>query len=380
MTTEWELDDILEQSLTRIAAGEASVEDCLDANPAVAVELEPLLRAAERIRAIPIPGLSLEARDRIEQRVLPAAAAKTRLRSSTRRWPRTILRRWPRACGAIAAILIVVFLMMTTLMSVSASALPGSALYPLKLATESAWLWVTPDHREADLHLHLARRRLVEIEELATQGQIDQSVVGAMDGHMERALDHVDRLSPASLQPFLDDAALLIDDQQKALTELMNVVPIESRTGLEKALEETEQRSVQVETLRKTLRNHESSATPTPTEAPSISEWRAVTRTPGSEPNPGVSLSPTVKPSRVPTQETVATRDVSPTPEPSTEASKTPKPTKTPKPDVAPSTGRQLRPTRTPKPTKTPKPLGQPEMLGPTETPTLAETPTPTGT
>ena len=49
MRTDRDLDAILEQSLAQIAAGKARVESCLLAYPAYADELEPLLRAAERL-------------------------------------------------------------------------------------------------------------------------------------------------------------------------------------------------------------------------------------------------------------------------------------------------------------------------------------------
>jgi hypothetical protein len=69
-----DLDSILEQSLSQIAAGKADVEGCLASNPGVAGELAPLLLAAETLRAVPKPSLRPEARARIEERLLAAAA------------------------------------------------------------------------------------------------------------------------------------------------------------------------------------------------------------------------------------------------------------------------------------------------------------------
>jgi hypothetical protein len=68
-----EITFILEECLSQIAAGEATVQGCLGRYPALAGELEPLLLAAQEMRALPKPGLSPQARARIEARLLDAA-------------------------------------------------------------------------------------------------------------------------------------------------------------------------------------------------------------------------------------------------------------------------------------------------------------------
>ena len=79
--TNRELDEVLEQSLAQIAAGQAGMEACLAANPGMASELEPLLRAAQRLWTIPTPVLSPEAKARIEAQVLAGVAASSPLAS-----------------------------------------------------------------------------------------------------------------------------------------------------------------------------------------------------------------------------------------------------------------------------------------------------------
>ena len=74
-----EFDSILEDSLSRIASGRADVQDCLAEHPAVAVQLGPMLQAAESLRALPKLSLLPDAKEGIEARLLEAASANPRL-------------------------------------------------------------------------------------------------------------------------------------------------------------------------------------------------------------------------------------------------------------------------------------------------------------
>ncbi|MFN2244526.1 MAG: hypothetical protein ACK2U2_19705, partial [Anaerolineae bacterium] len=139
-----ELDSILEQSLSQLASGKAGVEGALPSDPALAGELKPLLRTAETVMSAPKPVLPAEASARIESQLLEAAAANPRLRPTQKPSIRVTLPQWRRAYSALTAVVLALFLTMASLVGASADTLPGAALYPLKLATEDAWLWVAP--------------------------------------------------------------------------------------------------------------------------------------------------------------------------------------------------------------------------------------------
>jgi len=66
---------------------------------------------------------------------------------------RIALPRWGWAFSALAAVLVCILLAVSTIVTASAQALPGSGLYPVKLATEDAWLRLTPERQEPRLHL-----------------------------------------------------------------------------------------------------------------------------------------------------------------------------------------------------------------------------------
>ncbi|MFN2242271.1 MAG: hypothetical protein ACK2U2_08290, partial [Anaerolineae bacterium] len=139
-----ERDSILEQSLSQLASGKAVGEGALPSDPALADELKPLLQAAETVMAAPKPALSAEASALIESQLLAAAAANPRLRPTQKPSIRFVLPQWRRAYSALTAVFLALVLTMASLVGASADTLPGTALYPLKLATEDAWLWVAP--------------------------------------------------------------------------------------------------------------------------------------------------------------------------------------------------------------------------------------------
>ena len=102
----WELDSILEQSISQIAEGKARVESCLLAYPAQADELGPLLQASEELWAVPKPVISPAARARIESQLFEAAVASGLVRRERkplvlpRLLPQIVLPRWRWAYSA----------------------------------------------------------------------------------------------------------------------------------------------------------------------------------------------------------------------------------------------------------------------------------------
>ncbi|NIV29678.1 MAG: hypothetical protein GWN58_09285, partial [Anaerolineae bacterium] len=127
-----ELDSLLDQYLSRLASGAAGPGDALPSDPTVASELEPLLRAAQVLMAIPKPVLPVETRARIESQVLSAAAANPHLRPATNPGFRIALPGLRLAYSDLAAVFLVAILTMAALIGASANALPGTFLYPLK--------------------------------------------------------------------------------------------------------------------------------------------------------------------------------------------------------------------------------------------------------
>lgn len=121
-----------------------------------------MLRTAARIRRAPRPVVSAEFRLRSRRRFADLVAAEAAGQSALSRPPRALARAL-RPVAAIVLALLVVSLAVGGVQTASASALPGTPLYPAKLAAEQASLLVafTPELR-AQVHLRVATNRLDE--------------------------------------------------------------------------------------------------------------------------------------------------------------------------------------------------------------------------
>jgi hypothetical protein len=354
----WEVDTILEQSISQIAEGKARVESCLLAYPAHADELRPLLVTADTMLAVPKPVLAPEAKARIEGQLLEAAVASGLARRERKPLPRPrlgsliALPRWRLAYSALAA-LVIVAVLMTTLVG-AASALPGSPLYRVKLATEDVWLWVAPARDEPSLHLRFARRRLDEYQKLAERGVYDQSVLDDMVAHVDAALEGVQYLPPAVALPILDEAEEVLAEQRVVLTGMLADAPAESRPQIQRILGDATARIARVNALRWVLRPYETDATP----------QLALTDIPTSTAEPGEALEATFTPTYTPSPTPTNTLTAEETYEASSQTSTVPTatsisiPTETEAPP-SPTPGEE-KPTKETPPgqTKTPLPPG----------------------
>jgi hypothetical protein len=153
--------DLLEEGLARIAAGETDVDGLLAEQPAAAEELRPLLEAAlavhQSVAVTPDPNYARLARAQFAARVQAGP-------------PRPWWQKWSMALRPVAiALLTVVIVGSVAGGSVAASqeALPGEPLYPIKRVQESARLVVARDDLErATLRARFAERRLRELRQL----------------------------------------------------------------------------------------------------------------------------------------------------------------------------------------------------------------------
>jgi hypothetical protein len=226
----------LDQCLSQVESGKARIRSCLLAYPSQAEELEPLLFAAEVLRTGPRPELSPESETRIATLVFGRAFAAPR---PERRAERHVGSRWNLswAFAALSALLFVAVLSSSSLAHAATGALPGSALYSAKLATETAWLWLAPAREEAALHLRFAERRLAETEALVVQeGVIEPKVLETMARHVDNALQSAQALPEERGIPVLQAVVELSSKQEQTLSGLMGRVQTEARGDLEQAV------------------------------------------------------------------------------------------------------------------------------------------------
>ena len=361
MTIKWDVEDVLEQSLSQIAAGKARVESSLLAYPAVADELKPLLLAAEMLRAIPKPVPSPEAKARMEAQVLGVATTSRVRRPARQSRQRVAAPGWGWAFSTLAAVFVCVVLTMTTVVTASAQALPGSGLYPVKLATEDAWLRLAPERREPSLHLRFAQRRLTEVEELAERGRFEPLVLEATVAQVEAALTQVEKLPPDQALPLLAKAEAIIENEQQVLSGLQASLPPAAQPDLARTLGAMGALAGRVGEIRRLVSSSEPVVSPSPTSTVEASGTVTATATLLSSPTYTPSPTQTAAPAStgIPTSTTQPTAPpaVQPTPQPPTDTPPPPPPTDTPPPQ--PTKRTPPGQTHTPEPpgqTKTPKP------------------------
>jgi RNA polymerase sigma factor (sigma-70 family) len=233
---EQKISTILEICLNEVAAGRATIQDCLERYPDRAAELAPLLRAAERVRTSDRPSLSPQTRARIEAQLLAAAE------NMPSPQPAPALRlaiAWTLWWAALGLILLcaLVNLSGAGLVVLAGGAQPDSPLYPVKLATEKVWLWVTPTQGEPALHLRFARRRLDEVRTLAEREQFDARALSALTAETDAALSGAETLPPQAARALLRDCLQVVVEQGETLAALVEVASPAERDPLTRALQ-----------------------------------------------------------------------------------------------------------------------------------------------
>ena len=202
-------DDILAGLLAEcgdlILAG-SSIEACLDRYPEHADELGPMLSTLMQVRELrPVPTRSAAAATQTRALFMAAAVRLSDERNSPPlTWKGRLLAWWssltalftqpatgwgmPRGVpmGLIATLIILLLIgtLITGGVAVSAKALPGDVLYPLKTSAERIQLLITLDPlQRSNLQQEFAGRRINEAQAVAEQGRRVASL--PLDGTIE---------------------------------------------------------------------------------------------------------------------------------------------------------------------------------------------------
>jgi len=165
---EKEFDNILDDCLERILTRGETVEQCLESYPEQSAELEPLLQTAlltKRASAIkPRPEFRERARYQLRS-ALQEMEEKRERRSFFFGWQ-------PRWATAVIAVLVFLLVSGGTVTAANNS-MPDEPLYPVKLATETVRLTLTPSALgKAELYVKLVDKRVEEIIRMADKGKM----------------------------------------------------------------------------------------------------------------------------------------------------------------------------------------------------------------
>jgi hypothetical protein len=361
-------EDILDNCIGAMQTGEQSVKSCLARHPEQREELEPLLRLAHTLsaaRAVTAPesfrstavarmtnlvaARPRQARGRVGVSV-PGAGVWRKVSALFRRPVRVSL---ATLLGFLLALTLVIG---SGMGYASASALPGDALYAVKLMGERARLAVSLDAAgDARLRLRFADRRLDEVSALLAENR-PADVAPALENYATQVswamalLAHEDG-SPTEAQVALADRMTTeLTEHESWLAALLAHLPQDAWEAADLALAASQ-------TGRRRALAVLSAGPGVPQRDPATPEGLFDSPLPTNTSTPTATVSPTATPS--PTPSPTSTRTATPTSTPS------PSPTRTPW--IVP-----------PLPTPWPKPTRWPTRL-PTAWPTEWPTEWPTG-
>ena len=311
-------DVLLDSCISAIQERDRTVEDCLRLHPGHREELEPLLRLVVhlgRARRLEAPSDFRQASvARVQQLVAsrPRQSKSKDLSSGPLRELWRILspvsrslQRAPAAAAVMGALVILLLIGSGTVYA-SAGALPGDALYPVKITVEEARLAVSLNRvSRAERHLAFASRRLNEAAALMRENRSES---------IDRALSDYETHLASAVALLSDEGPLSADEQAKIagvlavnlnrgyrakLSALLDRAPEDIRPRVELALTSSEA------ALEKALEVIDEPEWPVPPPSPIVTD----TPTPSRSPSPTLpseapecwTIVPTAWPTSVPT-------------------------------------------------------------------------------
>jgi hypothetical protein len=167
-----DLDRILDDCLSLLASGAATLDECLARHPEQAAQLKPLLQTA----------IGMESGLRVRPSSAYTSHSRAQLMAHMHVHPRRRISPFFEMQRVVISLVAVAIASLATGTAFAQAALPGQALYPWKLSSEHIWRAVSSDQVAVDLSL--AHRRVDEMRTLVADP--DQArETRAMDGYRE---------------------------------------------------------------------------------------------------------------------------------------------------------------------------------------------------
>lgn len=232
--------NILAENLEAMEGGQLTLQECLESYPEHRAELEPLLALAVAMRGMPSVPASAGFRQATRARLIRRIQVRQPAGFRERIWRFLGFPGQADGMGrvrwALVALLVIAMLTGGTLLA-SASALPGDALYPVKVIVEEVRLVLSGGGADASQHLNLAEQRLHEIDALLEKGSFEYipTAMARFSEHLEEASEGLSAQTPeeaakaeAKLQQLNEELANHIE----VLSALLETVPEPARAAI----------------------------------------------------------------------------------------------------------------------------------------------------
>lgn len=248
--------EILDDCLSRIHSGEASVESCLREFPQYAEVLTIDLELAKQVHAFlapPAPTKSFTANSRVRLLNRLRSASKTAITQK----PKAVRRRlrWGRPAYALMSLLLAIIMISTSagVAWASSDALPGDFLYGVKRGVEETRLALTlsPIGDVSLLNAYTAER-LEELETLLALGR-DTDAITAIETYedmLARMIDQVVEVAQAEHDTAFEQIEASLTHHEQVLERIKEKASPQAQAALLKAKEKSQHGKAVVEYLR----------------------------------------------------------------------------------------------------------------------------------
>ena len=230
-------DKVLDERLSQVLTEDKGVEESVPQHPDDLSQLEPLLRLAIEIKALPRPEPRPGALRATQARVREAAVNKqVGWGGLLSRWlaGQRVSLAFAQALAAVIAIAVIGF----GTVAASADSLPHSPLYPVKRTTERVQLFITfSPSGKAQLHLSFAERRLNETMQLVNCcHSIDDTTLVSMLEETNLAIKMISALPTPEAEPLVNRALELTAQQHTCLSQMKGEVSTDEGCMLDEAI------------------------------------------------------------------------------------------------------------------------------------------------
>ncbi|MDI6817036.1 MAG: DUF5667 domain-containing protein [Actinomycetota bacterium] len=235
--------DVLDECVEAIINNKATLGECLDAHKEERSALEPLLVSALRLREsatiAPDRERKRTARERliaaVEQKAWETGVERRNMPQTSKRIPKTSILSRP---FAKLGIITLAFAMLSSGTIVMAKeSLPGTLLYPVKLAVEKARIGAAgSDEKKAALYLDFASERVDELEALEKDNKNNPALMRAVAKNIEAAQTAAG--DSVKFKSSMDDLAR---KNRVVLEAVLKKVPETAKPAIERALSNSEE-------------------------------------------------------------------------------------------------------------------------------------------
>ncbi|MGB3717285.1 MAG: DUF5667 domain-containing protein [Candidatus Promineifilaceae bacterium] len=250
-------DDLLDMAVSRLQLGQ-STDDIQDAYPTQADDLQPLLRATEALLAVrsidkPVTeSLLSDQNDFLAQvtelqlqpvspspivRLKGWISQKTARPSPALSGQQKEIRNMSVLALKVALILVVAFGSLGGTLAAAADSLPGTAVYPFKLAMEEFRLALSKDpFVQASRHLEFTQERIQEIVRIAAKDDVpEEGLLTRMQTHMSTAFQITAQVGDEEMRELLTQSQKIAEVSRSDLEVAQEQAQVQVQERLQQA-------------------------------------------------------------------------------------------------------------------------------------------------